>query len=192
MRQSKLLRVCSSFSLFAIAGLVMPACANNSGDEAAKGKDGDAKQQAEPAKEVDKAAPIEGEPVEGEQKVGTQAGDGGAKNEQYALQIDPSEGVVGEEGKVNIRVVPSADWHINLEYPTKLSVTPPAGVEVAKAKLGKGDAVSLTEESCEFAVAFTPSEAGSKTFTGEFKFAVCQDTACVPKTEKLEFEVAVK
>jgi hypothetical protein len=89
-------------------------------------------------------------------------------------------------------VIPNADWHMNMDYPTKLTVEAPAGVTVAKPKLGKDDAVKFAEQECEFAVAFTPSEAGDKTFTGEFKFAVCQDTACVPKTEKLEFQVAVK
>lgn len=200
MSNSKLLRMCSSLSLSAAlmvmgAGattLVLSACASNAGDEAAKGKDGDAKKNADPAKSEAEAAAAEGQPVDGEQKVGTQAGDGGAETEQYALVIDPSEGKVGEEGQVTIRVVPSADWHMNLEYPTKLSVTPPAGIEVAKPKLSKDDAVKLDEQHCEFSVKYTPSEIGDKTFTGEIKFAVCQDTACVPKTETLEFQVAVK
>lgn len=193
MSKSKLFRVCSSLCLFALVGLALPACASNAGDEAAKGKDGDAKKNADPAKpDADAPAAVEGQPVDGEQKVGAAAGDGGGANEQYALQIDPSEGKVGEEGQVTIRVVPTAEWHMNLEYPTKLQVTAPAGVEVAKAKLGKDDAVKLDERNCEFSVKYTPSEAGDKTFTGEIKFAVCQDTACVPKTETLEFQVAVK
>jgi hypothetical protein len=175
----------------ALVGL-LSACAGNSNDAAAK--DGKAKTEgAEPAKtEGEGAAPVEGTPVEGEQKVATVTPDAGATNEQYALQIVPGEATVGQPGSVSIRVIPSATWHMNLEYPTKLTVTPPAGVEVAKPKLGKDDAVKLDEQSCEFAIAFTPSEAGDKVFTGEFKFAVCQDTACVPKTEKLEFHVAVK
>ena len=107
-------------------------------------------------------------------------------------RMERGKGKVGEEGQVTIRVVPSADWHMNLEYPTKLSVTPPAGIEVAKPKLSKDDAVKLDEQHCEFSVKYTPSETGDKTFTGEIKFAVCQDTACVPKTETLEFQVAVK
>jgi hypothetical protein len=178
----------SCLSLFAVVGL-MSACASNSTDAAAK--DGKTK-EAEPAKTDTAAPPVEGTPVEGEQKVATVAPDGGGANEQYALQIDPGEATVGQPGTVSIRVIPNATWHMNLEYPTKLTVTPPAGVEVAKPKLGKDDAVKFTEENAEFAIAFTPSEAGDKVFTGEFKFAVCQDTACVPKTEKLEFHVAVK
>lgn len=190
MSALKLRRVCSCFSLLSAVALVslLSACASNSNDAAAK--DGKSK-DAEPAK-TESAAPVEGTPVEGEQKVGTVAPEGVGTNEQYALQIDPAEGTVGQPGTVSIRVIPNATWHMNLEYPTKLTVTPPAGVEVAKPKLGKEDAVKFDEQNCEFSVAFTPSEAGDKVFTGEFKFAVCQDTACVPKTEKLEFHVAVK
>lgn len=196
MSESKLFRALSCVSLLAALGLVAPGCASNSND-AAQGKDAktaDPKAEDGPEPEAaDGAAPEVGKPVEGDQKVGTAAGDGGgAGNDQYALQIDPGEAKVGEEGKVSIKIVPKETWHMNLEYPTKLTVEAPAGVDVPKAKLGKDDAVALTEENCEFAVAFTPSEAGEKTFTGEFKFAVCQDTACVPKTEKLEFKVAVK
>jgi hypothetical protein len=185
MSAPKLRRV---LSLFVFAGL-LSACASNSNDAAAK--DGKTK-EAEPVAKSDTAAPVEGTPVEGEQKVATVAPDGAGANEQYALQIEPGEAKVGQPGTVSIRVIPNATWHMNLEYPTKLTVTPPAGVEVAKPTMAKTDAVKFDEQNCEFAVAFTPSEAGDKVFTGEFKFAVCQDTACVPKTEKLEFHVAVK
>ena len=189
MPKSKLLRVCSSLLVLGALSLVMPACASNSGDEAAKDKDKEAQKNPEP-----EAAPVEaeGRPVEGEQNTAEAPAPKGGANDQYTLNIDTGEGKVGEEGKVTISIVPKETWHMNLEYPTKLSVTPPEGVEVAKATMKKDDAVKLVEEHCEFAVAYTPSEAGEKTFTGEFKFAVCQDTACVPKTETLEFKVAVK
>ncbi|NVB42262.1 hypothetical protein G6O69_30845 [Pseudenhygromyxa sp. WMMC2535] len=186
MTQTKL----KGLPLLACVLLALPACANNKGDEAAKGKDGDAaKTDAVAAPEAE--GPIAGAPVEGEQKVAEKPG-ASPEDKAYTLQIEPSEGKVGEEGQVSIRVIPAETWHMNLEYPTKLQVEPPAGVTVAKAKLGKDDAVELDEENCEFALSFTPSEAGDKTFTGEFKFAVCQDEACAPKTEKLEFTVAVK
>lgn len=189
MLTTKLSRVCSCFLLMALA-LLSPACASNSNGDAAK--DGKAK-DAEPTAKTDTAAPVEGTPVEGEQKVGTTtAPEGATTNEQYALQIDPGEATVGQPGSVSIKVIPKETWHLNLEYPTKLTVTPPTGVDVPKPKLSKDDAVKFSEHDCEFAIAFTPSEAGDKVFTGEFKFAVCQDTACVPKTEKLEFHVAVK
>ena len=183
---SKLARVLT-LSLFTLS----IACAGSGGEAPAKtgekGKDGTAKQPSEGVQ----PAEIEGKPVDGEGKVAVANG-GAATSKEYALQIDPEEAKVGQESKVSIRVIPQGEWHMNLEYPAKLEITPPTGATVAKPKLEKGDAIKLDEQSLEFAVAFTPSEAGDKTFTGEFKFAVCQEEACVPKTEKLEFQVAVK
>jgi hypothetical protein len=183
---SKLARV---LSIAFVSPLVLAACAGSGGGEAPAKSDADKGATPEKSGEGDQA--IEGKPVEGEGKTAT-APSGGTTDKEYTLQIDPEEGKVGQESKVSIRVIPQGEWHMNLQFPTKLEITPPAGVTVAKAKLAKDDAVKLDESSCEFAVALTPSEAGDKTFTGEFKFAVCIDDACVPKTEKLEFQVAVK
>lgn len=168
-----------------LASIAVTACANSGGEAPAKGKDG-----KDATAEKSEGDAIAGKPVEGEGKVASTPGP--ATEKEYTLQIDPAEAKVGEESKVSIRVVPQGEWHMNLEYPTKLEITPPTGTTIAKPKLEKGDAIKLDEQSCEFAIAFTPQEGGEKTFTGEFKFAVCQDEACVPKTEKLEFKVAVK
>jgi hypothetical protein len=53
-------------------------------------------------------------------------------------------------------------------------------------------AVKLEEGGAEFDVAFTSADAGKKTFSGEFKFAVCSASTCDPKKEKLSFTVEVK
>lgn len=114
-------------------------------------------------------------------------------DDRYALRVEPpSDAAVGREGVVKVSVVPKQPWHMNLDFPTKLAVTAPEGVNVVKAEQAKADALKLDENSAEFAVKFTPSSAGDKSFAGEFKFAVCQDEACSPVTEKVEFKVAVK
>ena len=81
---------------------------------------------------------------------------------------------------------------MNLDFPTSLKVDVPEGVQVAKPHQKKPDAVTLDESKAEFAVTFTPAAQGEKAFTGKFKFAVCQDEACSPVTEDVEFKVAVK
>lgn len=112
-------------------------------------------------------------------------------DDRYALKIDTPEAESGKESKVTVRVVPKEPWHMNLDFPTSLKVEAPQGVSVANADLKKADA-QLDEKACQFDVAFTPSAAGEQTFTGKFKFAVCQDEACSPVTEDIEFKVAVK
>jgi hypothetical protein len=167
--------------------LMLPACAGDAAKGEATGKTDKA---AEPAKTDEASVP--GKPVEGEQKVAEIEG-GGGEDKPYDLSIEPPAATVGAEGKVSIKIVPKGVWHLNMDFPTSLSVTAPAGVTVGKPKLKKEDAVKFDEQSAEFAVAFTANEAGDKTFTGEFKFAVCEgEEACMQKTEKLEFVVAVK
>ena len=172
-----LARVRTPLALLALLVLVGSACAGNATDEAAK----DTKQ-----------APIAGKPVEGPQKIANLDGEVPPDAKPYTVKIESVSGKVGEPGQVKISVVPDPSWHVNLEYPTQLSVEVPAGVEVTKATQSKGDALALTEQNCEFGVGYTASEAGEKAFTGEIKFAVCQDTACVPKSETLAFAVAVE
>lgn len=169
--------------------LLLPACAG----DAAKGETGKS-DKAEPAKSTGEvAAPeAEGKPVEGEQKVAVAEGSAPAGDKEYDLVIEPPAATAGAEGKVAIKLVPRGHWHLNMDFPTTLSVEPPAGVTVGKPKLKKDDAVKFEESGAEFAVAFTSADAGDKAFTGEFKFAVCEEDSCVPKTEKLQFSVAVK
>ena len=144
----------------------------------------------------DKVAPADkAEPAnagaEGAEKV--KLVDGAAPgDERYDLKIDTPEATSGQESKVTVRVVPKGPWHMNLEFPTSLKVQAPEGVTMAKADLKKADAAELTETGCQFDVGFTPAAAGEQTFTGKFKFAVCQDEACSPVTEEIEFKVAVK
>jgi hypothetical protein len=130
----------------------------------------------------------------GGQKVKVVEGAAPGGDDRYALQIDPpANAAAGKESEVVVRVVPKAPWHMNLDFPTSLKLTPPAsGLALANADLKKADARKLDDETCEFAVKVTPSAAGEHAVTGQFKFAVCQDEACSPVTEEVEFKVAVK
>jgi len=114
-------------------------------------------------------------------------------DDRYSLTIEPpAEIAAGASGEVKVSIVPKAPWHMNLDYPTSLAVTAPDGVSVAKAEQRKDDAARLDDNGAVFSVAFTAAKAGEASFTGQLKFAVCQDDACAPITEELEFKVAVK
>jgi hypothetical protein len=136
---------------------------------------------------------IEGTPVDGAGGNPAVKQGEGAGEDRYTLQVEPpTEAKAGEAGVVTVKVLPKAPWHMNLDYPTKLTVEAPSGVELAKSEQKKADAKALTAETCEFDVAFTAADAGDKSFTGKFKFAICQDEACSPVQEDIEFQVAVK
>lgn len=150
--------------------------------------DGAAKPAATPG---DAGAPVA--VAKGGDKVKVVEGAAPGKDDRYQLQYDyPADAAAGKESEVVVRVVPKAPWHMNLDFPTSLKLTPPGTVTLAKGELKKADARKLDGESCEFAVKVTPSAAGEHAVTGQLKFAVCQDEACSPVTEDVEFRVAVK
>lgn len=162
-----------------------------------------AKTPAQSKSAADEGAPADGKSMGEVAADGVAAANAGDKvkvvdgaapgDDRYALQIEPpANATAGEKGEVVVRVVPKAPWHMNLDYPTSLSVDPSSGLTLANADMKKSDATRLDDESCEFAVGFTPTEAGEHTVTGKFKFAVCQDEACSPVTEDVSFKVAVK
>jgi hypothetical protein len=171
-----------------VAALLLGAC---DGDKPATAPQGGT---ASPAKssdgdKTDKPTADAGKPGE---KVKTVDGAAPGSDDRYALQIDAPEAKVGQPAQVTVKVVPKSPWHMNLDFPTSLKLTAPDGVTMDKADLKKGDAAKLDESACQFDVKFTPASAGESTFTGKFKFAVCQDDACSPVTEEVEFKVAVK
>jgi hypothetical protein len=64
---------------------------------------------------------------------------------------------------------------------------------VSKPQQSVDDAVEFAEHSGgAWHVVFNPAAAGEKKFAGEFEFAVCTETTCVPKKEKLAIAVNVK
>ena len=97
-----------------------------------------------------------------------------------------------------VRVTPSGAYHINKEFPTKLTLETPAGVTLAKALLtaggqdqAKGDAEAFDEKQLAFNVKLTPSS-GTHTIKGTFKFAVCDKDTCLAKKEQISIVVAAK
>jgi hypothetical protein len=136
---------------------------------------------------------IAGKPVDGGAGKTATVSESDADGDRYDVVVTtPTDATVGQRAVVSIKVEPKGSWHMNLEYPAALSVEAPGGVTMEKAAQKKADAKRLDEEGAEFEIAFTPEEAGEKSFGGEFKFAVCQDEACHPVKEAVQFVVAAK
>jgi hypothetical protein len=122
------------------------------------------------------------------------------KPEEGKLAIEPpADAKAGTEAVARITVTPAAGYHVNTEYPTKLTLVSPSGVTLAKAELvagghdkAKGDADALDEKQLVFAVKLTAAASGSYTINGNFKFAVCDPAQCLPKREAISIVVAAK
>lgn len=121
------------------------------------------------------------------------------KPEEGKLVIEvPPDLKAGTEVIAKILLVPVEPYHVNKEFPTKVTLTPPAGVTIAKPELKaggadqtKGDADALDDKQLVFSVKLTP-QAGSHTIAGTFKFAVCDKDTCLAKKEQISIVVAAK
>lgn len=142
---------------------------------------------------ADTAAPVaEKRAVEGVKGSGGGPGTR-AEGKGFLVVVTPPEGAAaGATTAAQVTLSPTKGYHLNKEFPTLLKVTPPEGVTCEKTEQKVADAKKFEEQGAEFAVACTASAPGEKQFMATFKFAVCTETTCDPKTEKLAWNVAVK
>jgi hypothetical protein len=112
--------------------------------------------------------------------------------DNYKMDVKPPAPVKkGAKAATKIHIEGTNGFHVNLEFPVKLTVSPPSGVTVEKQKQTQRDAVKFAKDGADFAIPFVAEETGKKSFTGEFKFAVCTENNCAPTVEKLAFDVEV-
>ncbi len=129
----------------------------------------------------------------GETKVLDVGGTVLAETETYIVKADvPAELVSGEEAVVTINLLPKTGWKINQEFPTKLKVTPPAGVTLVADTQNAAEAEKFSEKQAVFKVKCSPQGAGVKAFAANFRFAMCTDATCDPKKAELAWTLNVK
>jgi len=119
--------------------------------------------------------------------------------DEGTLTIDKAEGKAGSELTSNIKVTPAGAYHVNTEFPIKLTLEPPTGVKLAKTELtaggmdkAQGDATTFSEQALAFAVKATCDKSGTYDIKGTLKFAVCtnNNTQCLPKKQPVTVTVA--
>ena len=97
----------------------------------------------------------------------------------------PAPAKAGTEQVARFVIQPGTGYKMNKEYPTKVTLEPPAGVTVAKTELLPADAEAFTEKQLTFAVKLTPQQQGEFTIPATVRFAVCTDATCDPKKKKV-------
>lgn len=113
---------------------------------------------------------------------------------KYEIKIQKPAAKASAKAVAKIQVTPKGAYHMNKDFPTKLTLKTSDGVTLAKEKLtakDDKDAVKIEKDAASFEISFTASSAGKKSFTGELKSAVCTETTCEPFTEAISFEVEV-
>lgn len=116
---------------------------------------------------------------------------GAVTGKPYTVTIAKVTAQKGQPAVAHVVIKPVAGYHMNKDYPTGLTLTPPADVKVDKTTLGKEDA-HLTEQEGAFDVKLTASAAGAKQIPGSLKFAVCTDTTCDPQKVAIVLDIEVK
>ena len=119
------------------------------------------------------------------------AGDTVSKPE-YEVKFTGQACATGAEAQLALTVVAKGDHHVNKDYPSKVTVTAPAGVEVTKAKLDKGDAKFEGEDKMVFAVPVKGAKPGTYTVSSTIKFSVCNESVCLLKEETVTADVTVE
>lgn len=153
--------------------------------------------EAEPA--MAPATPDPAEPALGApSKAGEPASAGAAElkskvsEDSFELKLEPSGTYkVGTAGQVQIVLDAKAPFKVNQEYPYSFALKETPGLKYASMKVAQ-DAVKLEPKRATMTVPFTPSEAGSRTVSGTFKFSVCTEEQCLIKKEELALSVPVE
>lgn len=117
----------------------------------------------------------------------TKAPAGGA-NYEIATTPQAAPFKVASEGRVDLRLTGRNGYHVNQEYPIELTLQPPAGVKLAKAKLVRADASAFEEAQAVFPIALTPEAAGRKALRGTLNFSVCNPQNCLLERQDVAVE----
>jgi hypothetical protein len=117
-----------------------------------------------------------------------------ADKPEYTLSVNtPDSAVVGKDGIAAVVLTPKKGWKLNKEFPTKLAVQVTGSATLANASQTTAHAKKFEEKvGASWDVSFKPTAPGKLSFAGNFKFAVCTDSECVPKNEPLTFVIDVK
>jgi hypothetical protein len=111
--------------------------------------------------------------------------------ELHDVTAAPGKTTVGTPGKTSVTLAAKNGWHLNPDAPISVKLTPPAGVTVDKAKLGRKDLALSTPEKARFDVGFAADAPGSKSIECETSFVICQESACKPIKETVTLNVDV-
>src|ERR1700690_4276844 len=119
------------------------------------------------------------------------AGSSQAADGSYEVSKTDASLTAGGKGKASVTITAKKGWHLNAEAPLTLKLLPAPGVEVEKAKLGRGDLALSNETSARFDVGMTAAEPGKKSIEAEAGFVLCQEDSCRPVKEKVTLAVDV-
>lgn len=98
----------------------------------------------------------------------------------------------GQQGVVEVVLVPKEPFHTNENYPYKIKMSdPPAGVSFPQAIVRK-EGMSLSAQRGVMRVPFVASAPGEARIAGKFSFSVCSSDQCLIDSRDLAITVKVE
>lgn len=110
----------------------------------------------------------------------------------FELSIAKATAAAAATGSARLVVHPGPGLHMNLDYPIGLTLTPPAGVTLAKTAFATADVEKLDGHELALSVSMSATAPGEYRVPGTFRFAVCDDGSCYPKKRAVELVLAVQ
>jgi hypothetical protein len=112
----------------------------------------------------------------------------------YAIETGDSTASLarGEQGRIVLVLRAKAAWHVDPRTPLKVDLAAPAGLQLAKARLGKQDVVDPKAESPRLEAPFTAVAAGRHDVRAKLDFFVCSADACVKQVREVTIPVTVR
>jgi hypothetical protein len=114
-----------------------------------------------------------------------------------------AEVALGKQGRLVVEIsptgTPEAPTHLETAFPTRLALTAPPDVRLAKEKLAKADAARMERQTIRFEIPLTASSPGRHEISGRVDFAVCvedpktnETLACYPQRREITHAVTVR
>jgi hypothetical protein len=116
------------------------------------------------------------------------------EDDVYRLEMKPTGTYKsGQEGAVEVTLVPKGDYHINDKYPIKFKVAEPAaeGVTYPKPLLKREDG-AVDEKKGVFKIPFVAAKKGQTKVAGVLSFSMCNPGQCLMQKQDLEAVVDVQ
>ncbi|TKC97903.1 hypothetical protein [Polyangium fumosum] len=98
----------------------------------------------------------------------------------------------GEQGFVEVVLVPKGEFHCNQEYPYKMKLGAAAAGVTYPTPIVRTEGVSVSASRAVMRVPFVPQNAGDAQVSGKFYFSVCTSEQCVIDNRDVAVTVKVE
>jgi len=119
------------------------------------------------------------------------AEDKGKKSSAYAIEWTSQNVKVGQDGTLTLAITAGKGYKWNKEFPASFKVTPTGGAATVSSTDFRKDAFKTDGTKTAVKVPVRGAASGQTTLEGKARFSVCNEEACIVKTETVSATVQV-